>query len=162
MPSKAKATATTDHKEIQQWAAERGAKPAHVRNTGDAEDVGVLRLEFPGYTGEDKLESIEWDIWFEKFDERGLALLHQQTTAGGERSNFNKLVNRNTVETAASKPAPKSTAKGLHAVASRGTASKTSRAGTSKSAAASRTASRKAAAKQGASKPHTTHHRKAA
>jgi hypothetical protein len=54
----------------------------------------MIRLDFPGYTGEESLEHISRAEWFEKFDERGLALLHQETTAGGERSNFNKLVSR--------------------------------------------------------------------
>ena len=31
----------------------------------------MLRLDFPGYTGEDKLEEISWDEFFEKFEERG-------------------------------------------------------------------------------------------
>jgi hypothetical protein len=97
MPSKAKATATTDHDEIRRWAEERGAKPACVRNTGDRIDVGILRLDFPGFDGEQSLEPIEWDLWFDKFDEQGLALLHQETTANGQRSNFNKLVSRQTV-----------------------------------------------------------------
>lgn len=89
---------TTDHDAIQNWAEERGAKPACVRGTGGKNDVGILRLDFPGYTGEDKLEHIEWDEWFEKFDERGLALLYQEETAAGERSNFNKLVSRETAD----------------------------------------------------------------
>lgn len=90
---------TTDHETIQNWAEERSAKPACVRGTGGKNDVGILRLDFPGYTGEDKLEPIEWDEWFEKFDERGLALLYQEETAAGERSNFNKLVSRETADT---------------------------------------------------------------
>jgi hypothetical protein len=108
MASKAKATAITDHDEIRQWAEERDAKPACVRNTRDTEDVGILRLEFPGYSGEESLEAIEWDLWFEKFDEQGLALLHQETTANGQKSNFNKLISRetaaNTERTRSSKP----------------------------------------------------------
>src|SRR5438105_2312306 len=58
---------TTDHDEIRRWAEERGAKPACVRGTGGKNDVGMLRLDFPGYTGEDKLEPIQWEDWFEKF-----------------------------------------------------------------------------------------------
>jgi hypothetical protein len=105
MPSKAKATTTMDHDEIRRWAEERGAKPACVRNTGDRNDVGILRLDFPGYSGEQSLEPIEWDLWFKKFDEQGLALLHQETTADGQKSNFNKLVTRETVDS--SKPSSK-------------------------------------------------------
>ena len=85
---------TTDHEQIRRWAEERNAKPACVRGTGGKKDVGLLRLDFPGYTGEDKLEHISWDDWFEKFDERGLALIYQEETADGERRNFNKLISR--------------------------------------------------------------------
>ncbi len=91
---------TSDHDEIQRWAEERDAKPACVRGTGGKGDIGILRLDFPGYTGEDKLEHIEWDEWFEKFDERNLALLYQEETAAGEKSNFNKIVSRETADEA--------------------------------------------------------------
>jgi hypothetical protein len=87
----------TDHDEIRRWAEEREAKPACVRGTGDNEDVGMIRLDFPGYSGGDSLEEISWDDWFQKFDESNLALLVQEGTANGERSNFNKLVNRESV-----------------------------------------------------------------
>lgn len=86
----------TDHAEIRRWAEERGGKPAHVLGTGGSEDVGMIRIDFPGYGGEGKLEEISWDEWFEKFDERKLALMVQEETAGGETSNFNKLVSRHT------------------------------------------------------------------
>src|SRR5438270_13961234 len=92
--SKHGSTTTTDHKEIRKWAEDRGAKPSCVRGTGDKGDIVILRLDFPGYTGEDKLQEITWDEWFEKFDERKLALLHQETTASGEKSNFNKIISR--------------------------------------------------------------------
>ena len=90
----------TDHGEIQEWAEDRGAHPSCVRGTGDRGDMGVLRLDFPGYTGEDKLEPIEWQEFFEKFDERGLALLVQDKTSRGQKSNFNKLVSRETAQAA--------------------------------------------------------------
>ncbi len=96
MTTKAQSHTTTDHDEIQRWAEARGAKPACVRGTGNKNDIGILRLEFPGYTGEDKLQPISWDEWFEKFDERELALLYQEETAAGEESNFNKIISRET------------------------------------------------------------------
>ena len=86
----------SDHEEIRQWAEKRGAHPACVRGTGKKGDLGVLRLDFPGYTGEDKLQEISWDEFFDKFDERGLSLLVQDSTARGQKSNFNKLVSRET------------------------------------------------------------------
>ena len=85
----------TDHDEIRKWAEERGAKPATVKSTAGEDDVGVIRLDFPGYSGEGSLEEISWDQFFEKFEQAELALIIQDATADGERSNFNKLVSRN-------------------------------------------------------------------
>ncbi|HYI97128.1 MAG TPA: ferritin-like domain-containing protein [Bryobacteraceae bacterium] len=86
----------TDHDEIRKWAEDRGAHPACVRGTGKRGDLGILRLDFPGYTGAGKLEEIEWDEFFTKFDKQGLSLLVQDKTSGGKKSNFNKLVSRET------------------------------------------------------------------
>src|SRR5689334_6271068 len=89
---------TTDHREIQRWAEERGGKPTHVKGTGSANDPGILRIDFPGYSGEGKLEPISWDEFFKKFDEQQLAFTYQDVTAEGQKSNFNKLINRHTAE----------------------------------------------------------------
>jgi ABC-type thiamine transport system substrate-binding protein len=64
--------------------------------------VGIIRLEFPGAPGarDEKLEEISWDDWFRKFDESGLAFLYEETTAKGEKSNFNKLIKRETAKKA--------------------------------------------------------------
>jgi hypothetical protein len=85
---------TTDHDQIRKWVESRGGKPACVKGTGSKKDTGTLRLDFPGYSGEGKLQEISWDEFFEQFDASGLALLYQEKTKGGEKSNFNKLVNR--------------------------------------------------------------------
>lgn len=95
----------TDHDEIRQWAEERQARPARVRVTRSGKDVGRIRLDFPGSTGEEALEPIEWDDFFRKFDESNLALQVQDQTATGERSNFNKLVKRQTAAAARRKRA---------------------------------------------------------
>lgn len=60
----------------------------------------MLRIEFPGKpnANDDKLHEISWDEFFEKFDERGLSLVYQDHTADGRKSNFNKLVHRDTEE----------------------------------------------------------------
>jgi ferritin-like metal-binding protein YciE len=92
----------TDHDQIRQWAEERGGTPSCVRGTGNRGDIGMLRLDFPGFSGGKSLQPISWDDWFEKFDERGLALLVQEKTARGQKSNFNKLVSRETAQ--ASRP----------------------------------------------------------
>jgi hypothetical protein len=87
---------TTDHEIIRQWTESRGGFPAHVIGTGDPEegDAGLLRIDFPGYSGEGRLERVDWDTFFEKFDEKELAFIYQEETASGEPSFFNKLVSR--------------------------------------------------------------------
>lgn len=89
---------TTDHEFIREWAEERGAQPACVRGTGKKGDTGMIRLDFPGFSGEGSLQPISWDEWFESFDQNNLALAYQEETAGGEKSNFNKLVSRERAE----------------------------------------------------------------
>jgi hypothetical protein len=86
--------ATTDHEEIRRWVEARGGAPARVKGTGDGDDPGVLRIDFPGGTGEDELQRISWDEWFRKFDEQRLAFLYQDEKADGEGSTFFKLVKR--------------------------------------------------------------------
>lgn len=61
-------------------------------------DIGMLRINFPGYSGEESLEEISWDEFFDKFDEKGLALVYQDKTADGTTSRFSKLVDRNDAE----------------------------------------------------------------
>src|SRR3954465_10559228 len=91
---------TQDHEEIRRWAEERGGKPSHVKSTETGDDVGIIRIDFPGFSGEGSLEEITWDEFFEKFDDNDLALIYQEETADGERSNFNKLVKAETAATA--------------------------------------------------------------
>jgi hypothetical protein len=85
---------TTDHNVIRKWAEERQGTPATVKSTGDAEHPGLLRIDFPGYSGEGRLEHISWDEFFRKFDESGLAFLYQDKLKGGETSRFFKFVRR--------------------------------------------------------------------
>jgi hemerythrin-like domain-containing protein len=84
---------TTDHEQIKQWAEARGGKAAAVAGTGtDGDNIGILRIEFPEYSGDEELERIQWPSFFKRLDERGLALLYQEQTRHGETSRFNKLV----------------------------------------------------------------------
>ena len=85
---------TTDHDEIRRWAEERHGHPASVKGTGKSEP-GILRIDFPGYSGEEKLEEIGWDEFFDKFEKENLAFLYQDKTGSGGTSRFFKLVNRN-------------------------------------------------------------------
>jgi hypothetical protein len=84
---------TTDHDTIRKWAEKRGGKPAAVKASGD-KDTGILRIDFPGYSGGDSLEEISWEEFFKKFDEKKLNFLYQEKTSDGEESRFNKFVSQ--------------------------------------------------------------------
>lgn len=88
------AQTTTDHNKIRKWAEERGGHPARVKGTADSEGGGLLRIDYPGYSGEGKLQEISWEEFFEEFDKSNIAFLHQDKTADGEESRFSKLVTR--------------------------------------------------------------------
>ncbi len=93
-PSRHSSRTTTDHEMIRRWAEARGGKPSAVKATESKDDVGILRIDFPGYDGGDSLEEISWDEFFDKFEAAGLALVYQEETADGQRSNFNRFVRR--------------------------------------------------------------------
>ncbi len=92
----ARAQATTDHEKIRHWAEQRGGHPATVRATEKADEPGILRLDFD--PPDDGLDHIEWDEFFEKFDDADLAFLYQDKTAGGQQSRFHKFVSRDSVD----------------------------------------------------------------
>src|SRR5918911_1353634 len=81
---------TIDHDEIRRWVEARGGKPAHVKRTTQGDDPGVLRIDYPGYSGQDTLEPISWDQWFDWFERNNLAFLYQDE----KDSRFSKLVRR--------------------------------------------------------------------
>jgi hypothetical protein len=85
---------TTDHDEIRRWVEEHGGQPAKVRDTGSNGDPGILRIDFPGGSGSDSLEVMDWSEWFQKFDQNNLAFLYQEQKADGSDSTFMKLVER--------------------------------------------------------------------
>lgn len=93
------AKATIDHDEIRTWVESHGGKPAIVKRTRQqAKGPGILRVDFPGFSGERTLEHVSWDEWFDRFEQSELAFLYQDRTGSGRPSRFNKLVGRETVE----------------------------------------------------------------
>jgi hypothetical protein len=142
MPS---AHVLTDHDQIRRWAEERGARPACVIRTGGKGDPGMIRLDFPGFTGEGKLAPLSWDEWFKAFEDNNLALIVQDTIARGQRSNFNKLVSRDSVSGAqqtASRQRKRAPASSRKSTSRRGAAARTATA--RKTGARRRTAARAA------------------
>ena len=89
---------TTDHEEIRQWVEERGGHPARVKDTESKNSPGLLRIDYPGFSGGDSLEAISWDEFFTGFDENNLAFLYQEKTKDGKTSRFSKLVDRSSVD----------------------------------------------------------------
>lgn len=89
----ASAKRTIDPTVIRNWVEARGGRPAHVKRTADG-GPGVLRIDFPGFSGEDTLEELSWDEWLQAFEQNQLAFLYQDQ---GE-SRFSKLVRRTAEE----------------------------------------------------------------
>ena len=84
------AQTTTDHETIRKWAEAKGGKPAAVDSTHSGDDVGIVRIMFPDAPNSehDALVEISWEEFFAEFEERELALIHE------EDSMFSKLVRR--------------------------------------------------------------------
>ena len=91
---------TTDHNEIRRWVEERGGHPARVKGTGHGGErgAGLLRIDYPGFSGEDSLEEVTWEEFFDQFEKAGLAFLYQDKLERGETSRFSKLIDRNSTE----------------------------------------------------------------
>jgi hypothetical protein len=81
---------TENHDEIRRWAEARKAKPAM------AEGTEILRFDFEeaDESGDEALQEVSWEEFFEVFDDRGLEFLYQERTQGGKLSRFNKFVTR--------------------------------------------------------------------
>jgi glutathione synthase/RimK-type ligase-like ATP-grasp enzyme len=86
------ASTTTDHKVIRHWIEQRKGRPTVVKGTEGGDGEGILRVDFR--EPDDKLEQIPWDEFFETFEDRKLAFLHQDKTADGKTSRFFKFVHR--------------------------------------------------------------------
>ncbi len=82
-----------DHDEIRRWVEARGGFPAHVKATGAGDDPGILRIDYPGFSGQKSLERISWDEWFDAFEENELAFLCQDRK-DHRVSRFSKLIRR--------------------------------------------------------------------
>lgn len=146
---------TTDHDEIRRWAEKRGGKPTAVKGTSRSKkDVGMIRIDFPGYSGAGKLSPISWDDWFEKFDESNLAMILQEETAKGQKSHFNKLVARESVEDEGGKGAHVNKAKSRRAVRRAGEGGKRgTRAAKRSSSGRSTSSSRASSSRASSSRP---------
>lgn len=90
----AESKVTTDHEEIRNWVEERGGNPARVKSSAKGSGGGLLRIDYPGFTGEDTLETITWEEFFEAFEKNNLAFLYQEETKAGKESRFSKLIDR--------------------------------------------------------------------
>ena len=83
---------TIEHDEIRRWVSERGGYPARVKGTN--EKGGELRIDYPGYSGEETLQTITWTEFFKGFEKNQLAFVYEDETKSGEQSRFSKLVSR--------------------------------------------------------------------
>jgi hypothetical protein len=80
---------TTDRKTIQSWVEARRGRPSKVKGSKQG---GILRIDFG--EPEDELEEIDWDEFFEIFEDSKLAFLYQEEAGSGKKSRFNKFISR--------------------------------------------------------------------
>ena len=143
------AKTTTNHDEIRKWVEKNGGCPARVKATGRGKnDPGILRIDYPGFSGKDTLVKMDWDEWFQAFDANGLAFIYQPSTR------FSKLVARGTARSSRSTgrsktrsargTARRSATAGRKTGAKKSTAKRTARRGSTSSTAKKRTSSRPA------------------
>ena len=97
MAADSEARTTIDHSEIKNWVEERGGHPARVKGTDTTNSAGLLRIDYPGFSGEDTLEQITWEEFFTAFEANNLAFLYQDETKDGKESRFSKLIDRDSV-----------------------------------------------------------------
>lgn len=85
---------TTDRSAIKRWAEARNGVPTFVKGTENG-DGGLLRIHFPQASSSDEnFDKVDWNEFFETFEERDLAMLYQEEKENGEKSTFHKFVNR--------------------------------------------------------------------
>ncbi|EKE28547.1 MAG: hypothetical protein ACD_3C00047G0003 [uncultured bacterium (gcode 4)] len=78
---------TTDHEEIQKWVESRWWSPAKVK------DSSIIRIHYLA-KDEPDLEDINWDEFFEIFDNSRLKFVYQLKTQDWKESRFSKIVRR--------------------------------------------------------------------
>jgi len=93
----------TDHDAIRDWAAVRAGQPAmNDPAPGMEQSQPILRFVFGQHSYQDNdegadrpggLSIIEWDEWFQMFDERKLALVVHEDVPG-RREQFHELIRR--------------------------------------------------------------------
>lgn len=145
-PVSKSARTTTNHDEIRKWVEKNGGCPARVKATGRGKnDPGILRIDYPGFSGKDTLVKMDWDAWFQAFDDNGLAFIYQPSTR------FSKLVSRRTARsTSRAKSrstrgtARRSATAGRKTGAKKSTAKRTARRGGTSSTAKKRASTRPA------------------
>ncbi|AEH90842.1 conserved hypothetical protein [Mesorhizobium opportunistum WSM2075] len=76
---------TTNHEVIRAWIEAREGRPAVAKGA-------ILRVDFG--EADEELQPIEWEEFFRIMDTNNLAFLHQDMTADGATSRFNKFVDR--------------------------------------------------------------------
>lgn len=71
-----------------------------MKRTAGRGGPGILRIDFPGFSGDDALAEISWDEFFRAFDANGLAFVYQDDP----ESRFGKLVDRESIRATPRRP----------------------------------------------------------
>jgi hypothetical protein len=69
----------------------RGGCPARVKGTGRGTNPGLLRIDYPGFRGQESLEPITWQQFFKGLDENDLVFVYQNNMRAAAQSRLSKL-----------------------------------------------------------------------
>lgn len=79
--------ATIDHETVRQWVERRGGEPAAVPADASAA-AGRLCILFPdddrAGPADERAEPIDWESFFERFEDRELALVYREEVDSAE------------------------------------------------------------------------------
>jgi len=87
---------TIDNDEIRAWIEEHGGVPATIKGMSEDEEDGVesadmLHISFD--PNDPNMEEMDWEEFFERFENENLALVYDENASGDEANDF-ELVDR--------------------------------------------------------------------
>lgn len=80
---------TTDHEEIRKWIEEHKGTPAVIKGMIEETGVEIPEMLHVSFDQDDpNMEGLDWEEFFERFEDANLALVYNETIGEGETPDF--------------------------------------------------------------------------
>lgn len=86
-------TYTIDNDEIRSWIEERGGVPATIKGASEEGDESADMLHISFDPADPNMEEMDWEEFFERFENENLALVYDDAASQDEEHDF-ELVDR--------------------------------------------------------------------